>query len=266
MKIFQVDAFTSRPFSGNPAGVCLLDGPVSDGWMQGLAAELNLSETAFLVGRTEGFAIRFFTPLVEVPLCGHATLAAAHIVWQENLAAGAGPLTFTCPLGPLRATREGDWICLDFPADPAVAIPVPRGLNKALGVPLRNAWRTRLNYLLVETELDALRAMKPDMSGLANGRYGPVGVTAAGGEPGVDFVSRFFAPGVGIPEDPVTGSSHCSLGPLWAQRLGKPELRALQLSARGGELRVRVRGDRVDLLGQAVTVFGGELAPSANPA
>jgi len=259
IRIVQVDAFTSHPFAGNPAAVCVLAKARPDEWMRDVAREMNLSETAFLTPRNGDFDLRWFTPTVEVALCGHATVASAHVLWQEGHLPNGKQARFHTRSGLLLADQRGDWIELDFPAkiaDPAEAPPelLPAlGLAKATFVG-KNAW----DYL-VEIESEAeLRALSPDHTRLRKLPVRGVIVTSrSSGE--FDFVSRFFAPGSGIDEDPVTGSAHTALGPYWGAKLGKTELNAFQASARGGVVRVRLQGDRVILGGQAVTVMTGEL-------
>ncbi len=254
----QVDAFTDRPFRGNPAAVFLLEGPADPQWMQDVAREMNLSETAFLCGRQGGFDLRWFTPAVEVDLCGHATLASAHALWTEGHADPAAPLRFFTRSGELRAEREGEWITLDFPATGPSPSNPPEGLLEALGAEALYIGKTRFDFLAELPSEEALRALQPDGHRLkALGVRGVI-VTAKGKEP-YDFVSRFFAPGAGIEEDPVTGSAHCALGPYWQGKTGRADFLAYQASERGGEVRVRVRGDRVLLSGRAVTVVRGEL-------
>lgn len=259
VRIVQVDAFTSEPFRGNPAGVCVLDRWAPEAWMQAVAGEMNLSETAFLVRRGEGFEIRYFTPKIEVPLCGHATLASSHLLWEEGLVSPGEGIALRAKGGNLSAGREGKWVRLDFPAIPAVRAETPDGLSKALGAEILGAYQSWENGYLVELDgVTAVRGLEPDYTRLR--QFGPINVTAAGGgEEGCDFVSRFFAPSLGIDEDPVTGVAHCSLAPFWAERLGKDEMVGHQLSRRGGVVRVRARGERVDILGQAVTVMRGEI-------
>lgn len=258
-RITVVDAFTDRPFGGNPAAVCVLDRWPDGDWMQAVAAEMNLSETAFLVPEGGGFGLRWFTPTVEVDLCGHATLASAHVLWEEGRVAPDARIDFQTRSGTLSAQRDGAWIVLDFPALPPREIEPPPGLIEALGAePL---WVGEApHFFLVEVESeDAVRALDPDFRALtAFGDRNPI-VTARG-EGEHDFVSRFFAPGAGIDEDPVTGSAHCVLGPYWAARLGCDEMLAVQASLRQGTVRVRLVGDRVLLGGQAVTTLRGELA------
>lgn len=259
--IYQVDAFTREPFRGNPAGVCVLEQDRADAWMQHVAAEMNLSETAFVRPEGDRFRIRYFTPLKEVPLCGHATLASAHVLWETGRVDSDQSIAFRASAGDLGATREDLWICLDFPNDPVSPVPLPTHIDRMIGVRPLGAHRGRLNpYLLLELQSEAqVRQLDPDLAAVKKACFGGLMVTARGEAEGVDFVSRFFAPDVGIDEDPVTGSSHCNLTPYWAERLGKTEMSARQLSRRGGDLRVRLRGDRVHILGQAVTVLRSNL-------
>ena len=256
VRLVQVDAFARALFEGNPAAVCLPPEPVDASWMQKVAREMNLSETAFLLPRSPGvYGLRWFTPAVEVDLCGHATLASAHVLWEEGLAARDVGLCFETRSGELRAASRDDWIELDFPAEPAEPADPPPGLIDALGVEPRHVGRNRFDYLVEVGSEAELRAAAPDMAALrrVGGRGVIVTSRAAGG--GFDFVSRFFAPAAGIDEDPVTGSAHCCLGPYWQSRLGRNPLTGYQASARGGVVRVRVAGERVQLAGQAVTVF-----------
>jgi PhzF family phenazine biosynthesis protein len=258
MRLLQIDAFTSEPFRGNPAAVCFLDGERDDRWMANVAAEMNLSETAFLLPRNDDWSLRWFTPAVEVDLCGHATLASAHAIWSENVS-GAGELRFHTRSGVLTAKRAGDLIELDFPAKREEQIAAPAGLLDALGTTHATyVGRNQFDYLVeLPTEAE-VRNLKPDHAVLRQLPVRGIIVTSRGdGE--YDFVSRFFAPGSGIDEDPVTGSSHVCLTPYWAQRLGKNEMSAFQASPRGGAVRVRLDGDRVKLGGRAVTVLRGEL-------
>ena len=259
LTIVQVDAFTDKPFAGNPAAVCILPGPKDDRWMQDLAREMNLSETAFLHRENDGYRLRWFTPAVEVALCGHATLASAHVLWQDGHLAEGAQARFHTQSGLLTAERRGDWIELDFPATPAAPAQPPAGLAKALGVVPQTVGRSRFDYLVeVETE-DVVRRLAPDFGALGRVEARGVIVTSRASTPGFDFVSRFFAPRAGVNEDPVTGSAHCTLTPFWSQRLGKKEMVAYQASQRGGVVRMRLQGDRVILGGQAVTVLRGQL-------
>jgi PhzF family phenazine biosynthesis protein len=257
--LLQIDAFTYRPFAGNPAAVCLLPGPRDEGWMQQVGAEMNLSETAFLFPEGDGHRLRWFTPTVEVDLCGHATLASAHALWETGLLPPEEEARFHTRSGLLTVARRDDWMEMDFPAKPPAPAPAPPGLAEALGAAPRYVGRNQFDYLVeVESEA-ALRALVPDIGRLAALPVRGVIVTARATTAGFDFVSRFFAPAAGVNEDPATGSAHCCLGPFWRERLGQDELRAYQASARGGVVGVRVAGERVFLRGQAVTVLRGEL-------
>jgi PhzF family phenazine biosynthesis protein len=263
LPLFHVDAFTDRPFAGNPAAVCILDREREDLWLAALAAEMNLAETAFLLREGAAWRLRWFTPSVEVDLCGHATLASAHVLWEAGLAPAEERLAFRTKSGELSASRRGDAIELDFPAEPAAPADPPPGLLDALGVatPLF-AGANRMDILLLLDSEEAVRGLRPDFRALASA-CGPargVIVTASTDASGFDFVSRFFAPSVGIDEDPVTGSAHCCLGPFWAGRLKKRELVGYQASRRGGTVSVRVGSERIQLGGRAVTVLRGELA------
>lgn len=257
--IVQVDAFTDRAFSGNPAAVCVLPGPRDEAWMQAVAREMNLSETAFLHPEANGYRLRWFTPSVEVDLCGHATLASAHVLWEDGHLAPGDVARFHTRSGVLTARRDGEWIEMEFPALPASPTDPPPELGRALGVEPRCVGRSRFD-LLVELDDEAtVRSLEPDLGLLRRIDARGVIVTARadGGE--FDFVSRFFAPQVGVDEDPVTGSAHCVLGPYWQQRLGRDEFLAYQASPRGGVVRVAVDGPRVRLAGRAVTVLRGQL-------
>lgn len=258
--IFQVDAFTDRAFAGNPAAVCILTDPRGDAWMQSLAQEMNLSETAFLRKQEDGFGLRWFTPAVEVALCGHATLASAHILWETGMLAPKEQARFHTLSGLLMAQRKGDWIELNFPTTPEQRATPPPRLMEALGVTPKYVGKSKFDYLVEVDKEETVRNLKPDFGLLRAMQVRGVMVTSQATSPAYDFVSRFFAPGSGIDEDSVTGSAHCCLGPFWSERLDKKELTAYQASKRGGTVRVRVSGDRVYLSGQAVTVFRGELA------
>lgn len=271
--LFHVDAFTDRPFAGNPAAVCVLsDVPEPESsWLQNVASELNLSETAFLRRADTGWRLRWFTPSVEVDLCGHATLASAHVLWEAGYARRGATIVFDTASGRLSAVERGEGeIELDFPAEPASPCPPPADLLASLGAASsRFTGRNRLDHLVELNGEAAVRALAPDFRRLAAacGSERGVIVTAASDRPEFDFVSRYFAPGVGIDEDPVTGAAHCCLGPFWAERLKKKDLSGYQASKRGGTVRVRVAETRVFLGGRAVTVFRGELfeAPAASP-
>jgi PhzF family phenazine biosynthesis protein len=262
LDLYQVDAFTDRAFGGNPAAVCLLDAPADAGWMQHVGREMNLSETAFVHRREDGdLGLRWFTPAIEVELCGHATLAAAHVMWEAGWLQSGQTARFHTLSGVLTAQREGSGIELNFPAKPVeeVADP-PRELLAALGVEARFVGRSAFDYLVEVESEERVRAANPDHGRLRTLPVRGVIVTARGAAGGpYDFVSRFFAPGSGVDEDPVTGSAHCTLAPYWAARLGKRDFLAYQASARGGEVRVTLEGDRVRLGGRAVTVLKGQL-------
>jgi PhzF family phenazine biosynthesis protein len=258
--VVQVDSFTSKPFSGNPAAVVVLETPGEDGWMQNVALEMNLAETAFLVRRRDGdFDLRWFTPAVEVDLCGHATLASAHVLWEDGHLDPGSQARFHTKSGLLTADRRNGAIVLDFPATPARETEPPEGLVRALGVSPRWIGRNAFDYLVEAESEAAVRAASPDFGSLAKVKARGIIVTARASSGGYDFVSRFFAPAAGINEDPVTGSAHCTLAPFWAERLGKTSFVAYQASPRGGVVRVEVRGDRILLGGEAITVLRGEL-------
>jgi PhzF family phenazine biosynthesis protein len=249
--IFQVDAFTGEAFRGNPAGVCLLEEPKEESWMQALA------ETAFLHPEADGYHLRWFTPTVEVALCGHATLASTHVLFEQGLLPPAGEAHFHTLSGLLTARRSGRRIVLDFPATPPEPAELPPRLAGALGLEARFAGRSRFDYLIETGSEAAVREVQPDFAALRSLGVRGVIITARGETAPYDFVSRFFAPGAGIDEDPVTGSAHCALGPYWGRILGKEEMLAYQASRRGGVVHVRLAGDRVLLGGEAVTVLRG---------
>jgi predicted PhzF superfamily epimerase YddE/YHI9 len=262
-RITVADAFTDRPFAGNPAAVCVLEKPASEQWMQAVAREMNLSETAFLTREEDGFRLRWFTPAVEVVLCGHATLAAAHVLWEEGFVRIHEAARFHTLSGVLSAERSGEWIELDFPSKPATLIPPPDGLETILGAAIRTSGQNGMDMIVELESEQAVRALQPDLSRLAIFPVRGLIVTSRAETAGIDFVSRFFAPRAGVPEDPVTGSAHCCLAPYWAERLGRSEMLGYQASARGGFVRVRLEGPRVRLGGQAVTVWRGELLAGA---
>ena len=258
--IYQVDSFTTQVFSGNPAGVCLLDTPRPEEWMRMIAREMNLSETAFLLPEGQGFRLRWFTPKAEVTLCGHATLASAHILWEQGVLPPDRQAQFETLSGRLTASKSGDWIALDFPSRQVREINPPNGLLEALGVSETVfVGRYREDYLVEVPSADIVRKLAPDFTALLKVETRGTVVTAHGDDGAHDIVSRFFAPAAGVNEDPVTGSAHCALAPYWSEKLGKPALRAYQASERGGELRIRAQGERVILEGQAVTVFKAEM-------
>ena len=259
LRIVQVDAFTATPFAGNPAAVCVLPAPREAPWMQHVAREMNLSETAFLCPRPDGFDLRWFTPAVEVDLCGHATLASAHVLWEDGYLVTDTPARFHTRSGLLTATRQDAWISLDFPALPPEPVTPPEALLQALHVAPLYVGKNRSSYLVEVASEESVRTLQPDFTRLQTLPVQGVMVTSRATSAGFDFVSRYFAPRAGVPEDPVTGSAHCCLGPYWSQRLHQDSLVAYQASARGGVVRVQVRGARVVLSGQAVTVLRGEL-------
>ena len=257
--IFHVDAFTDRPFGGNPAAVCLLPEDREERWMQQVAAEMNLAETAFVQRQEDGFRLRWFTPKVEVDLCGHATLASAHVLWHEGQVRSDEIIRFHTRSGVLPAARSGDQIELDFPLTPEEEVPEPARLAEALGAPLKYVGKSRFDYLVEVDSEPTLRRLAPDFSLLATLPIRGLIVTSPSSDPQFDFVSRFFAPAVGVNEDPVTGSAHCCLAAYWRKKLKKDQFVAYQASARGGIVRVRVKDNRAILGGQAVIVAKGEL-------
>jgi predicted PhzF superfamily epimerase YddE/YHI9 len=257
LNITQIDAFTDKPFAGNPAAVCVLPEARDESWMQAVAREMNLSETAFLARQGDGFGLRWFTPAVEVDLCGHATLASAHALWEEGHLDPGEQARFYTRSGLLTAERNGSWIEMDFPAKPERRADPPEGLVEGLGASPKYVGKNAFDYIVELDSEETLRELKPNFTVL---RQIPVrGIIVTSRAADYDFISRFFAPGSGIDEDPVTGSAHCCLGPFWRTRLSKTEFLAYQASARGGVVRVRVEGDRVRLGGQAVTVLRGAL-------
>ncbi len=263
LPLFQVDAFTGQPFTGNPAAVVLLDAPHPDEWMLGVAREMNLSETAFLLPEGDGYRLRWFTPAVEMNLCGHATLASAHILFETGRLPAAETARFYSRSGALfaRHIKEAGSgrIELNFPKKPPQPTPAPVTLTAALDLQPSDSAQVGDYFMLVVEDEEIVRDLRPDFAAVAATGIKEVIVTARSRDPQFDFVSRFFAPLLGVNEDPVTGSAHCILGPYWSQRLGKTELNARQLSPRGGEIRVRLEGDRTYLLGQALTIFEGKL-------
>jgi len=246
--IIQVDAFTAKPFSGNPAAVCVLPEAADETWMQNVASEMNLSETAFLYAQDDGYNLRWFTPAAEVDLCGHATLASAHVLWEAGHLPADAQARFYTKSGLLTAQRNGAWIELDFPAEP----------ETEAGVTTKYVGKNRLDYLVEVDSAATLRRLDPDFASLKRLASRGVMVTSRADSPDFDFFSRYFAPSFGIDEDPVTGSAHCCLGPYWQSKSGQDSFVAYQASARGGVLRVQIQGNRVLLGGQAVTVLRGE--------
>lgn len=262
-QITQVDAFTDKIFGGNPAAVCILPAPADPVWMQKVAAEMNLSETAFLYRQDDGYNLRWFTPAAEVDLCGHATLASAHVLWEANHLQPAAQARFYTKSGLLTAKKSGQLIEMDFPALSAHEATPSVGLLEALGItPPVFVGKSRFDFLIELANEAELLALAPNFTALKQANTRGVIVTSRATRPDFDFVSRFFAPAVGIDEDPVTGSAHCVLSTYWGAKLGKNPLRAYQASARGGVLQVRLNGERVLLGGQAITVMRGELLSS----
>jgi PhzF family phenazine biosynthesis protein len=260
MRLFQIDAFADAPFTGNPAAVCLLDdASVDEQWMQNVAAEMNLSETAFVRRQRDDWSLRWFSPTIEIALCGHATLATAHALLEEGLLAAGATANFHTMSGVLSAKQDGELIELDFPATIAVPSAPAEGLIEALGTQPVRVSLNQFDYLVEMANEDDVRTLMPDFALLRRIPVRGVIVTSRASTPGFDFVSRFFAPGSGIDEDPVTGSAHCALAPYWAPRLGKTRFMAYQASARGGVLRVTLDGDRVRMAGRSVTVLRGDL-------
>ena len=255
--MYQVDAFASELFSGNPAAVCIMDAWMPEELMQSIAAENNLAETAFAVPSTDGYEIRWFTPETEVALCGHATLATAHVLFT-TLDQRLSRIRFQSrQRGILEVSKAGDWLVLDFPSDPPSQIEMPEGLQSALGGMPKSCWKGLTDYMVVYETAEEIRALKPNFHLLNKIPVRGVIATSPGGN--FDFVSRFFAPRCGVPEDPVTGSAHTTLTPYWARVLGKTGLNAAQLSSRGGTLRCELTGDRVKLAGKAITYMKAEL-------
>ena len=259
VQCWQVDAFTNRPFGGNPAAVCWLEDDADTRWMQSVAAEMNLSETAFVRQQEDGLELRWFTPTVEVDLCGHATLATAHVLWSSDLVPQSVPICFQTRSGVLTCTQDGEFIELDFPATPPKTVEIPPELSIALGVEPVYLARSCFDYLAVFNSPETVRTMRPDFRKLEKLPVRGVIVTSRADNEQFDFVSRFFAPAVCVDEYPVCGSAHCCLTPYWSKQLNKSRLMANQISSRGGVLRLKLNGDRVILGGQAVTVWQGVL-------
>ncbi len=259
MRIFQVDSFTNKPFTGNPAGVCILPEDIPDSEMLNIAKEMNLPETAFLQGNGVGYNLRWFTPHIEIELCDHATLASAHVLWEAGNLSSDEIARFDTLSGELTAKKNGEWIDLDFPAEYETKADTPVEITDALGVKPIYVGKNRFDYLVEVESEEMVRNIKPNFDLLKKVPSRGIIVTNIADTGKYDFVSRFFAPAIGVDEDPVTGSTHCCLGPYWESRLNKSRFEAFQLSERGGVVRVEVKSDRVILSGQAVTVIGGEL-------
>lgn len=262
--IYQVDAFADAPFTGNPAAVCLLDRPAEPAWMQSVAAEMNLSETAFLLEQDDGYSLRWFTPTVEVDLCGHATLASAHVLYETGAISEGQAAHFNTASGRLMVRRNSDGtLTMDFPATPPTKAEPHPDLAYVFGIEPVWTGRSRFDFFVEAADETTIRGLAPDHAAVAAlGARGVIVTARADAGSGYDFVSRFFAPGSGIAEDPVTGSAHCALAPYWANKLDKDSLVGYQASRRGGFVGVHVIGDRVELTGRAVMVFRGEWAAS----
>ncbi len=252
MHIHTVAAFAHQPLAGNPAAVCVLSAPADERWMQRVACKMGLSETAFLHPIAGGYALRWFTPVVEVALCGHATLASAFTLWETGALRAGEAAHFHTQSGSLTCQREGGWIEMDFPANVCQPCSTPPGLAEALGCEMRAVGTDGTDYLVEIADEKTLRTLKPDFTALARLPARGIIATCRSESPEFDFVSRFFAPAVGIPEDPVTGSAHCTLGPYWQARLGQSDFAAYQASPRGGIVKLSVRAPRMLLRGQAV--------------
>ncbi len=260
MNIFKVDAFTDMPFRGNPAGVCILKNQKDEKWMQAVAAEMNVSETAFLFREGDHYNLRWFTPVSEVDLCGHATLASAHVLYETKMEQPAATIVFKTKSGDLSSSSHGEFITLDFPAQPADEVEPPEALIGGLGMKPLYAGKSRVDYV-VELPHDAdVRNLEPNFEMLKTLDCRGIMVTSRSADENFDFISRFFAPRYGVIEDPVTGSAHCTLADYWSKKLGKTEFNAYQASKRGGVIKLILRNDRVFLLGKAVTILKGELA------
>jgi len=258
-KIIQVDSFTSEPFKGNPAAVCLLERQMDDSWMQNVAKEMNLSETAFLLKIKNGYKLRWFTPVIEVDLCGHATLASAHVLFEEGLLQSDQQARFHTRSGLLTVNKKGDWLEMDFPAETGTPVEAPPILMEAMSTRPVNTEQNKIGFLCRYESEKQVREFKPNFQLLNEIPVQGIIITAKSENEEFDFVSRFFAPYLGINEDPVTGAAHCCLGPFWQKQLGQADFLAYQASERGGIVKVGVRGDRVKIGGQAVTIFSGNL-------
>lgn len=258
--IYQVDAFTSEAFRGNPAGVCILEKEMPDEWMQNIAAEMNLSETAFITQRKDDYGIRFFTPASEIPLCGHATLSSAHIMFETGIVNKNDAIAFSSKAGILKIRYSDSRVIMNFPAYDLVQAEIPQNLCNYNVITPVEYYRTAHGwvFLLYRSEEEVLK-LSPDFGALKNSEYGDMIVTAPSSDPRYDFCVRCFAPALGIDEDPVTGSAHCALVPFWHKKSGKMEFISHQVSKRGGILNVSLHGDRVEIAGEAVTIFRAEL-------
>jgi len=258
--IYQVDAFTAEPFKGNPAGVCILEKDASDEWMQNVAAEMNLSETAFLTPDHQDFRIRYFTPAAEIPLCGHATLSSAHILYEKGLSDKLREVALHSKAGKLSVRYDAGWITMNFPSYPVKPVKIQEGIENIIGIVPAELYRTDhgWSFAVLHNEKE-VRNLKPDFGAMKNSEHGDLIVTAPSEDKTFDFCVRCFAPALGIDEDPVTGSAHCALVPFWHKRTGRIEMVSHQVSKRGGILKVADRGERVEISGQAVTVMKIEM-------
>jgi PhzF family phenazine biosynthesis protein len=258
--IYQVDAFTTEPFKGNPAGVCILESDMPEEWMQNVAMEMNLSETAFVVPEKNNFRIRFFSPEAEIPLCGHATLSSSHILYETGIVPREEEITFLSKAGELVIRSEGTWVTMNFPAYGLNQIEIPDTLKKIIGVRPDELHKTAhgWTFVLLRNESE-VRGLKPDFKMMKDSGFGDMIVTAPSDDRNYDFCVRCFAPALGIDEDPVTGSAHCALVPFWAGKTGRSAFISHQVSKRGGVLKVALKGDRVEISGQAKTIIKGQL-------
>ena len=258
--IYQVDAFTPETFKGNPAGVCILDKEMPEEWMKNIAAELHVSETAFVTIEGDKYKIRYFTPESEIPLCGHATLSSAHIMYETGIVDKNSEINFLSKAGKLKIRYSDDWVIMNFPASKVIGEQVPEDIERYIGIRPAGYYRTShgWTFILLETEADVI-GLNPDFKALKSSPYGDMIVTAPSAYPEFDFCVRCFAPAVGIDEDPVTGSAHCALVPFWHNKTGRTSFTSHQVSKRGGILKVALLGDRVEIAGQAKTVFRAEL-------
>jgi PhzF family phenazine biosynthesis protein len=258
--IYQVDAFTDEPFKGNPAGICILEEDAPDTWMQNVAAEMNLSETSFLLSDKNDFRIRYFTPAAEIPLCGHATLASAHILFEEGFADKRDEIVLHSKAGKLTVRFDNGWITMNFPAYPVKPVNIPEDIEKIIGIVPAELYRTEhgWSFAVLNNEKE-VRSLKPDFTKMKDSEFGDLIVTAPSDDKAFDFCVRCFAPALGINEDPVTGSAHCALVPFWHGRTGRKEFVSHQVSERGGVLKVALKGDRVEIAGHAKTIFKAEM-------
>jgi len=259
-RIFQVDAFTDEPFKGNPAGVMIIDENITSDWMQNVAMEMNLSETAFIIPNNQGFKIRYFTPTREVPLCGHATIASSHIIYELGIKSKHETIEFKAEGADLTITKENDWIIMSFPKYPINKIDILKGFKKSLGFDPIEMYSSFYDWIIAvaKNESDIYNSV-PNFESMKKNGLGHLMITAKSDSRRADFVVRCFAPASGINEDPVTGSAHCALTSLWANKLGKIELDSLQLSKRTGNLKVKLEKDRVKIKGKALTIFEAKM-------